>query len=67
MFSSIHNKLSFKKSRALTNTKSILNTPTSRILEALYLCFERSSSMFNSNFYLQTDMTDSSMFNIKLY
>ena len=55
MFPSIHNESGIKSVERLLNTRSILNPPTSCILEALRLCLEYNNSIFNNKFYLQTD------------
>ena len=57
MFPSIHNESGIKSVERLLNTRSILNPPTSCILEVLRLCLEYNNSIFNDKFYLQTDGT----------
>ena len=57
MFPSIHNGSKIKSVESLLNTRSALNPSTLCILEALRLCLECNSSIFNNKFYLQTDGT----------
>ena len=53
MFSSIHNEPGIKSFKHLVNARSILNSPTFSILEALYICLECNNTIFKNKFYLQ--------------
>ena len=55
MFPSIHNESGMKRVECLLNTRSNLNPPTLCILEALHLCLECDTSLFNNKFYLKID------------
>ena len=55
MFPSIHNESGMKCIECLLNTRSNLNPPTLCILEALHLCLECDTSLFNNKLYLQID------------
>ena len=57
IFTSIHNESGINHVECLLNTRSILNPPTLCILEALRLWLECNNPIFNTNFYLETDMS----------